>query len=179
MIMTLKDVMIEDIDLGITKTNELIKQINLIEKLNDKDGLTDLLNKNVLFTFSRLRQLIIADNAENLNFLKHYRDVWIVYGQVYDRVDKEIKDNKKKAETFKPIRESGTKKNKELAYKNHAVVLEINNELLEMKSEALKNLKTARWGLKQRAKYIYKQIVDRNICREYSVSYIEKIIAGT
>mgnify|MGYP000683365481 CR=1 FL=1 len=35
--MTLKDLMIEDIDLGITKTNELIKQINLIEKLNDKD----------------------------------------------------------------------------------------------------------------------------------------------
>ncbi len=177
--MTLKDVMIEDIDLGITRTNELIKQINLIEKLNDKDGLNDLLNKNVLVTFSRLRQLIIADNAENLNFLKHYRDVLIVYGQVYDRVNKEIKDNKKKAETFKLIRESGTKKNQKLANENHDVVLKINKDLLEMKSDTLKNLKTARWGLKKRAEYIYKQMVGIKRSREYSVSYIEKIIAGT
>ena len=177
--MTLKEVMIEDIDAGISKANELIKQINLAEKLKDKDELIDILNNNVLFTFSRLRQLIIADNAENPNFIKHFREVCIVYGQVNDRINKELKDNKEKAEDFKSTRELGAKKNKEKADKNHAVVLAINNDLLEMKSDALKNLKTVRWGVNKRAKYINKQIIEFNLGRKYAVSYIEKIIKGT
>ena len=88
--MAMTEVIINEIDAGISHTNELLNQIALDKQIKEKDKveLSVLLNEVVLFTFLRLRQVIIADDAENPNFIRPYSAALIIYGQVYGKVNK-------------------------------------------------------------------------------------------
>ena len=85
--------------------------------------------------------------------------------------EKTLDDINEKAAEFKLVRELGAKANKEKADKNRDLFLRMNKDLL-------KNIKTARWTLDERAEYIYNQKIKQLNGKPYSKRRIKNIITG-